>query len=146
MPVATRGTNARNGRQETAAGELLGEVKGQGRVAEDRRGAVPTESSREAAKSRIVQHGSDDFSNHPVGQAPRGERLRAGIHHDHWKTTTFVSTLTLRGVISSLVLNGPINRIAFEAYVEQVLIPELRPGDIVIMTTSPVTRDRRPFR
>jgi transposase len=67
------------------------------------------------------------------GRAPRGERLRMGVPHGHWKTTTFVGALTLRGMIAPFVLNGPINRIAFEAYVEQVLVPQLRPGDIVIM-------------
>ena len=67
------------------------------------------------------------------GRAPRGERLRAGAPHGHWRTTTFVGALTQRGMIAPFVLNGPINRLAFEAYVEQVLVPELRPGDIVIM-------------
>src|SRR5690606_15313247 len=67
------------------------------------------------------------------GRAPRGERLRAGAPHGHWRTTTFVGALTQRGMIARFVLNGPINRLAFEAYVEQVLVPELRPGDVVIM-------------
>lgn len=67
------------------------------------------------------------------GRAPRGERLRAGAPHGHWRTTTFVGALTLRGMIAPFVLDGPVNRIAFEAYVEQVLMPELRSGDIVIM-------------
>jgi len=49
------------------------------------------------------------------GWAPRGERLRAGAPHGHWRTTTFVGALTLRGMIAPFVLNGPINRIAFEA-------------------------------
>jgi DDE superfamily endonuclease len=67
------------------------------------------------------------------GRCPRGERLRAGIPHGHWKTTTFVAGLTTRGIIAPWVLDGPINREAFEIYVEKILIPELRPGDIVIM-------------
>jgi len=67
------------------------------------------------------------------GRAPRGERLRAGLPHGHWKTTTFVAGLRRDGMIAPLVLDGPINREAFEAYVEQILVPELRPGDIVIM-------------
>ena len=67
------------------------------------------------------------------GRCPRGERLRAGIPHGHWKTTTFVAGLTTRGIIAPWVLDGPINREAFETYVEKVLVPELRPGDIVIM-------------
>lgn len=56
-----------------------------------------------------------------------------GMPHAHWKTTTFVAGLTTRGMIAPFVLSGPINRAAFEAYVEHVLVPELRPGDIVVM-------------
>ena len=67
------------------------------------------------------------------GRAPRGERLRAGIPHGHWKTTTVVAGLRLSGLVAPMVLDGPINRDAFTAYVKQVLVPELRPGDIVIM-------------
>jgi transposase len=67
------------------------------------------------------------------GRCPRGERLRAAVPHGHWKTTTFVAGLTTRGIIAPWVLDGPINRDAFETYLEKVLIPELRPGDIVIM-------------
>jgi transposase len=67
------------------------------------------------------------------GRAPKGERLRAGMPHGHWKTTTFVAGLRLTGMMATMVLDGPINRDAFQAYVEQVLVRELRPGDIVIM-------------
>jgi transposase len=67
------------------------------------------------------------------GRAPRGERLRVGIPHGHWKTTTFVAGLTLRGMVAPFVLDGPINRNAFETYVAKVLVPELRPGDLVVM-------------
>lgn len=67
------------------------------------------------------------------GRRPRGERLRAGVPHGHWKTTTLVAGLTMRGMAAPFVLSGPINRDAFEAYVEKVLAPELRRGDIVIM-------------
>jgi transposase len=59
--------------------------------------------------------------------------LRIGVPHGHWKTTTFVGALTLRGFIAPFVLDGPINRDAFETYVEKVLCPALRPGDVVIM-------------
>ena len=67
------------------------------------------------------------------GRSPRGERLRAGIPHGHWKTTTFVGGLRTTGMVAPMVLDGPINGAAFLAYVEQVLVPELSPGDIVIM-------------
>jgi transposase len=67
------------------------------------------------------------------GRAPRGERLRMGVPHGHWKTTTFVAGLTTKGIIAPFVLDGPINRAAFEVYVDKVLVPDLRPGDIVVM-------------
>ena len=67
------------------------------------------------------------------GRCARGERLRVGVPHGHWKTTTFVAGLRSRGIAAPFVLDGPINRIAFETYVDKVLVPELEPGDIVIM-------------
>ncbi len=67
------------------------------------------------------------------GRAPRGERLRAGIPHGHWKTTTFVAGLRRSGMVAPFVLDGAINRAAFETYIEQVLVPELQPGDVVVM-------------
>jgi transposase len=67
------------------------------------------------------------------GRAPKGERLRAGVPHGHWKTTTFVAGLRLTGMVAPLVLDGPINGIAFQAYVDQILVPTLAPSDIVIM-------------
>lgn len=67
------------------------------------------------------------------GRAPRGERLRAAIPHGHWKTTTFVAGLRPTGIVAPLVIDGPINGVWFMAYVEQVLVPTLRPGDIVVM-------------
>jgi len=67
------------------------------------------------------------------GRCRRGDRLRVGVPHGHWKTTTFVGALTIRGFIAPMVLDGPINRIAFETYVAKVLVPELSPGDVVVM-------------
>ncbi len=67
------------------------------------------------------------------GRAPRGERLRASIPRGHWKTTTFVAGLRQTGMVAPMVLDGPINGRAFQAYLDQALVPELRPGDVVIM-------------
>ena len=67
------------------------------------------------------------------GRAPRGERLRASIPHGHWKTTTFIAGLRRSGMVAPMVLDGPINGVWFQAYVDQVLVPTLSPGDIVIM-------------
>ncbi len=67
------------------------------------------------------------------GRAPRGQRLRVGVPHSHWKSTTFVAGLRDTGLIAPFVIDGPINRTAFETYVARVLVPELTPGDVVIM-------------
>jgi transposase len=67
------------------------------------------------------------------GRAPRGQRLRASVPHGHWKTTTFVAGLRRDGMVAPFVLDGAINRDAFETYLAKVLVPELSPGDIVVM-------------
>jgi len=71
------------------------------------------------------------------GRAPRGERCRAPVPHGHWKTTTFTGALRLSGMTAPMVLDGPMNREAFRAYVDQVLVPTLRPGDVVVMDNLP---------
>jgi len=71
------------------------------------------------------------------GRAPRGERCRAPVPHGHWKTTTFTGALRLSGMTAPMVLDGAMNGAAFLAYVEQVLVPTLVPGDIVVMDNLP---------
>lgn len=71
------------------------------------------------------------------GRALRGERCRAAIPHGHWKTTTFTGALTLTGMTAPMVLDGPMNGAAFLAYVEQLLAPTLRPGQVVVMDNLP---------
>lgn len=63
----------------------------------------------------------------------KGERLHAGVPHGHWKTTTFVAGLRSTGIAAPFVIDGPIDRYAFETYVGKVLVPELADGDIVVM-------------
>ena len=67
------------------------------------------------------------------GRCRKGERLRMGFPHGHRKTTTLVAGLRMSGMVAPMVLDGPINGEWFEAYVREVLVPELRPGDIVVM-------------
>lgn len=71
------------------------------------------------------------------GRAPKGERCRASLPHGHWKTTTFTGALRMSGLTAPMVLDGAMNGAAFLAYVEQVLVPTLRSGDIVIMDNLP---------
>lgn len=67
------------------------------------------------------------------GRAPRGERLIGKVPHGHWKTTTFVAGLRSTALTAPCVIDGPMNGNAFLAYVEQVLAPTLKPGDIVVL-------------
>ena len=67
------------------------------------------------------------------GWGPKGERLVDAVPHGHWRTTTFVAGLRASGIIAPFVLDGPMTGEAFRAYVEQVLAPELEPGDAVVM-------------
>jgi len=71
------------------------------------------------------------------GRAFRGRRCRSPIPHGHWKTTTFTGALRLSGLIAPMVLDGPMNAEAFRAYIEQILVQTLRPGDIVVMDNLP---------
>ena len=67
------------------------------------------------------------------GRSPRGERCPGHAPCGHWHTTTFVCALSQDGLLAPLVLDGPINGQVFVAWVEQFLVPELRPRDTVVM-------------
>ena len=67
------------------------------------------------------------------GRAPRGQRLVDAVPHGHWKTSTFIGALRSDGLTATGVIDGAINGELFLAWVEQVLVPTLRRGDIVIM-------------
>jgi transposase len=67
------------------------------------------------------------------GRAPRGERLLAKIPHGHWQTTTVIGALGIAGVRCSMVIDGAVTRDLFDAFCEQVLAPQLQPGDVVVL-------------
>jgi transposase len=67
------------------------------------------------------------------GRSPKGEPLVCAVPHAHWKTTTFVAALRADGLAAPMVVDGPITGDVFVAYVEQVLVPTLRPGDVVVL-------------
>jgi transposase len=71
------------------------------------------------------------------GRAPKGARCRASVPHGHWKTTTFTAGLRIGGLAAPMILDGPMDGAAFRAYVAKVLIPELAPGDVVVMDNLP---------
>ena len=67
------------------------------------------------------------------GRSARGQRLVDRVPHGHWKTMTFLAALRCDRIDAPFVLDGPINGEWFLAYVQQLLIPTLSPGDVVIM-------------
>ena len=67
------------------------------------------------------------------GRCPRGARLVAKVPHKRWRTLTFMAALRRDRIEAPCVIDGPINGQSFLAYVEQVLVPTLRPGDVVVM-------------
>ena len=67
------------------------------------------------------------------GWGPKGDRVRGFVPRGHWRTLTFLGALRCDQLAAPCVFDGPINGECFRAYVEQQLVPLLKPGDIVIM-------------
>jgi transposase len=67
------------------------------------------------------------------GRAPRGQRVVDAVPHGHWLTTTFVAGLRESGIIAPLVVDGPMRGEILRTYVEQMLVPALSPGDVVVL-------------
>jgi transposase len=71
------------------------------------------------------------------GRSPKGQRLVCPVPHGHWKTTTFIAGLRSSGLSAPMVIDGAMNGDLFEAYVKQILVPTLTPGDVVILDNLP---------
>ncbi len=67
------------------------------------------------------------------GRAPRGRRVIGVVPHGHWKTTTLIAALDLGGVRCSTLVDGAVNADIFGSFCDQVLCPQLREGDLVVM-------------
>ena len=67
------------------------------------------------------------------GRSPRGHRLIDHAPFGHWQTHTILAALRVDGLTAPAVFDGPLDNVTFRAYVEQVLVPTLRPGDIVVL-------------
>jgi len=67
------------------------------------------------------------------GRAPRGERVGEGVPVGHWHTLTVLGALTCEGLLAAMTVESPTDGEVFLAYLEQVLCPRLRPGQIVVM-------------
>jgi transposase len=67
------------------------------------------------------------------GRSPKGQRLHAHAPQGHWQTTTMIGALRLDGSTACMTIEGATDTEVFRAYVEHILLPALRPGDIVVM-------------
>jgi transposase len=67
------------------------------------------------------------------GRSPRGHRLRDHTPCNHWETSTVIAALRIDAVTAPAVFDGPIDKASFRAYVDQVLVPTLQPGDVVVL-------------
>jgi len=67
------------------------------------------------------------------GRAPKGQRLVCHAPHGHWRTTTMISSVRLDGTTAYMPIEGATDTAVFHAYVREILVPSLRPGDIVVM-------------
>jgi len=81
----------------------------------------------------IDETGVNTKMTRTYGRSRRGSRVVAKVRHGHWKTTTFVAALRDEGLTAPTVIDGPMNGDLFLAYVQQQLVPTLKPGDVVVM-------------
>jgi transposase len=77
------------------------------------------------------------------GRSPKGERLVCHAPHGHWRTTTMISSVRLDGTTACMTIEGATNTEVFHAYVREVLVPSLRPSDIVVMDNLGAHKNER---
>lgn len=71
------------------------------------------------------------------GRGPRGQRVVDKIPHGHWKTLSTVAAMSVQGIRTAVSYDGAMNRECFVGFVEQFLVPTLRPGQVVILDNLP---------
>jgi transposase len=75
-----------------------------------------------------------------AGWAPSGARLIDHAPGGHWNTQTFIAGLRHDRIDATGIINGAMDKEAFELYVEGILAPTLRPGDVVVLDNLPAPR------
>jgi transposase len=81
----------------------------------------------------IDESGAKTNMTRTRGRAPRGQRVVEQVPHGHWQTTTMIAAIRSSGPCAPAVINGATDSDVFRSYVEHVLVPELRAGDIVVL-------------
>jgi transposase len=88
----------------------------------------------EASPKHLVfvdETGANTAMTRTHGRAPVGQRVEGAVP-GHWESVTLVTAMRLAGVVSPMAFTGAVNMPLFESYVEQILVPELHPGDVVV--------------
>lgn len=103
------------------------------------RDAWPERLAGVAARDLVFldETGANTALHRTHGYAPRGQRLPGDAPQSHWKTVTFVGALTANGLIAPWAQAEPMTGVVFQAYIEQILVPQLRPGMVVVMDNLP---------
>jgi transposase len=88
----------------------------------------------DATKLVIVDETGSNIGLTPVyAWAPQGERAYGSVPRNYGKNTTLLASLSLSGMGAAMILEGAVDTVAFECYIEQVLAPSLQPGQTVVM-------------
>ena len=81
----------------------------------------------------LDESGASTQMTRNYGRAPSGERVAEGTPQSHWRTVTMLAALTTQGLQAPMIIESPTDGDVFLAYLEQVLCPQLHPGQVVIM-------------
>lgn len=91
----------------------------------------------------IDECGSNINLTRRYARAPRGVRAVGSIPRNTPPNTTLIASLTVDGIGPSMLLEGATDRLAFEAYIEHILAPSLRPGQVVILDNLSAHHSKR---
>ena len=88
----------------------------------------------DAPRLVIVDECGSNIALTPLyARAPKGQRAHGSVPRNRGKNTTLLASLSLSGIGASLIIEGAVDALAFEAYVEQILAPSLLAGQIVVL-------------
>ena len=127
--------------EQAAASEAPAQKKTQRAAEQDRPDVAAARAEWHAGQGElnperlvfIDETGASTNMTRRYGRCPRGQRLVSSVPWGHWKTTTFVAALRVDQISAPCALDGPMDGDCFRAYIEQFVVPTLRPGEIVVM-------------
>ncbi|MBY6058587.1 transposase [Leisingera daeponensis] len=115
---------------------LVAQEQGKPAVRKARRDWGKRQAIMRASPERLIfldETGTDTNMTRTHGRCPKGQRLKGSTPFRRWGNQTLIAGLSSEGIVAPWVISGAMDRDAFDAYVEKVLIPELEPGSVVIL-------------